>query len=968
MNVTQLLRVTVLPWMVLCLGTALSCAWAASPEDALQQQSSKQEQIRASASKVGVQLDSILNEFELNGISGEDVKILRAIRSVLGRLTDEEMQHVLQLLNDARTRSTSAGEGDQKVAEAFSGQRSIITQLHQLLIEYQRQQAVYDLAIRLKELATRQTDNMRLAVWLARQVERKTLEQFQETHRLNLQLQETDEASIRAETSQVMDQLEKLVAQSVEASTGERPRRALQRAKESGLLGSLDTALQDLKSARMLGAAGSEKRARDQMREVARLLTQSMDKRDALREALRELDAAIDKQQSLSEATRKLQNKEEATKRESDQAEVVDATDLIRKDVQDVAPGAAEHLQNATDRMQEARSTLLTGQTPQLTREQALAKQSEALTKLEQARRDLLDQLSKSEAPKELPDKALAAIEALQARVQELKRKQLELRQETGKAKANELSTLAPKQGDLKDQAQETQQLAASASPNAAEALGDAGNQMQKSQKSLAQGQNQDAAQQAALEALERAEQALAREKANLEQATQDLANLEELLRKLIVVIESQEEVFRGTTQAALKSPPPSQPELVNQENVLVDQTRALKEEALKPAKKAAEHLDTATGFMNLARELMSKPEWVQAQAKESGGLKELYAARKELERKIADLKDQLGEDSEESPDSLKEAADEIALAQKDVNEALAQLQQGAANAMQTLKEKEQQISSDLGQPMLAAPSTTQAKREADAAVKKLTSAELAAAIESMKSGLTAMERGIQSNQPPAGEGAPNLPTILDQEKEVLQLAQTLANAMKNASQASLQKAASALGRAGKRVRPLASGKKGPLPGAAQKELENAQEALDQGEAEAGNQQGSAAQASAQKAGQHLAQAQAALSLAQSGLSSDGQQQASNSPGAGKQAGQGRTKRGKQGQPGPQGDGREGNWRSNGGADGPTRETAGSSKFTGLPARDRAAIQQSQGEAYPQEYAPLVEQYLRNLADQAESK
>ena len=39
-----------------------------------------------------------------------------------------------------------------------------------------------------------------------------------------------------------------------------------------------------------------------------------------------------------------------------------------------------------------------------------------------------------------------------------------------------------------------------------------------------------------------------------------------------------------------------------------------------------------------------------------------------------------------------------------------------------------------------------------------------------------------------------------------------------------------------------------------------------------------------------------------------------------------------------------------------------------LAARDRAAIQQSQGEKYPQEYGPLVEQYLKNLSDQGSGK
>jgi hypothetical protein len=39
------------------------------------------------------------------------------------------------------------------------------------------------------------------------------------------------------------------------------------------------------------------------------------------------------------------------------------------------------------------------------------------------------------------------------------------------------------------------------------------------------------------------------------------------------------------------------------------------------------------------------------------------------------------------------------------------------------------------------------------------------------------------------------------------------------------------------------------------------------------------------------------------------------------------------------------------------------SGFVNLPPRDRAALQQSQAEKYPQEYGPIIEQYLRNLSD-----
>jgi len=113
-----------------------------------------------------------------------------------------------------------------------------------------------------------------------------------------------------------------------------------------------------------------------------------------------------------------------------------------------------------------------------------------------------------------------------------------------------------------------------------------------------------------------------------------------------------------------------------------------------------------------------------------------------------------------------------------------------------------------------------------------------------------------------------------------------------------------------------------------------------------------------------LAQAQAALALAQAGLSAGQGQGQGQGQGRNPSLGQGQG----QGPPGPQGTGRQGNWSGPGGADGPKRNTAGTGQFTGLPKRDRAAIQQSQSEKYPQEYGPLVEQYLKNLSDQSGEK
>src|ERR1051326_2701839 len=181
-------------------------------------------------------------------------------------------------------------------------------------------------------------------------------------------------------------------------------------------------------------------------------------------------------------------------------------------------------------------------------------------------------------------------------------------------------------------------------------------------------------------------------------------------------------------------------------------------------------------------------------------------------------------------------------------------------------------------------------------------------------------------------------------------------------------------------VSPLAAGEFGGLPPSAQSALQSAQGSLTSGSAQAASGQNGPAQSSANAAALALAQAQAALALAQAGLNSESAMASNGQGGQGKNQGQGNGQGQGQGQgkgqaqgpgqgkgaPGKQGSGRQGNWDGPGGADGPRQGTSGSGQFTGLPMRDRAAIQQSQGEKYPQEYGPLVEQYLKNLSDQSD--
>ncbi len=838
------------------------------------QQELKQQQIRATTHRVAEQLGNIIAEFERNAIGGEDVKVLRAIRGVLGKLTEKDMEKVVQLLQQAR-QSGDESASTKSATDAYAGQKMIVTQLNQLVLEYARQQALYDLSLRFKEFASRESALMWQALQLGRQTEGRRPDAFSEEQQNGLRLLQIDQEPIKDEVVPMIGKLEKLAREIKDGPAMERPKAALQAVKEGRLLSWLDAAMEDLKGVKLSSASGNQKQARDQFREIARLLLLSQGELEALRQAIHELDQVIDRQKELTKETAQIEK--EDTKVEPKQAELVDATGLIRHDVESLAPVAVEHLKTAMDKMQLAREVLKAEKDIKKQRERAPARQDEAVASMQQARRALQEQLAKAEEQKQKPENALAGLKELQEQVQDLIKQQEALKEETAAAQKQELLPKAPKQGDLRDKAQELQQQAAFPSPAAARSLSEAADQMQKAQNSLASSQNNGPAQQAAIEALQKAGEQLGQEMAKLEQAQQELAALEELLNKLIAIIEGQQTVQLNTAKEAAKPVPAPLNELSGQQEVLGKQTGELQQEAQKPLPAAAAHLGDAKGHIAEAKSELDKPAPKGAQPKQTEALSDLYAAKRELESKIDDLKKMLGMGPGEQNQALADAASMIEEAQRNVSEASSQMQ--------------------------------------------------------------------QSSKPSA-----------------------------------LQQAAQLMEKAHKIVGPLAAGKAGALPASAQTALQSAEGSLAEGSAQAASGQAEPAEASAASAAQALAQAQAALALAEAGLNSD-----SAMAGAGKGEGQGKGQSQGQGQgqgqsqgegqgrgqgqgkgtPGAQGTGRQGNWDGAGGADGPRKGTAGAGQFTGLPKRDRAAIQQSQGEKYPQEYGPLVEQYLKNLSDGA---
>jgi hypothetical protein len=998
--------------LTLCLGWlgtagslhAQPAAPAATPGDSMLQQELKQQQIKATTRRVGEQLETIIADFDRNGIAGEDVKVLRAIRGVLGYLTEKDMEKVIAFLQQSRT-TADPGASTRQATEAYAGQKAIVVQLQQLVLEYQRQQALYEISLRLKELATRQSANMWLGVGLAKSTEnRPSFNSFDENQKISLRYQQSEQNPLKDEVAAIIKKLEKLSTEITDGPTAEKPRAALQQAKEGGLIPALESAAIELRddNLKLLSAIGNEKKARDQMREIARMLILTTDVADALKGAIQDIDRAIDLEKKVIADTRTTTKREEAEKRSTEQAAVVDDTDLIRKDIDSLAPIAAEHLKSATDKMQEARSELASGGDTKRRIEKALPRQEEAVVQMQEARHALEEQLAKLEEMEIKPENNLVALKEIQEKVRELIKKEEALKEETAATNDKKaLQSKAPKQGELKDQSQDLQAQAAAPSPLAAQALGEAASQMQKAQNSLAQQKNNPDAQQASVEALQKADQQLSQDISDLEKAQQDLAKVEEMQKKLAAIIEDQQKTQSETAKEAVKPEPSAEPtkKLAASQEKLGRDTGALQQEAEPLVPTAASHLDSASNHMDVAKSELAKPAAKPAQPKQTQALSELYVAKREFEKKADELREKLGLPPGDNTDALAEAQKRIEQAQKDVNDALQELQQAPPGLMEALQKQQKEIADALNEMKQDAPKSkpvAQAQESAEKASQELAMSDLPRAVESMKAAKSAMQQaqqeGGQPGQGQAGKPAqgeagqtdspsPALAKLGQQQTDVQKAAESMLASQKAAPKSAMQKAAQSLQNANNALGPLTSGALGQLPQGAQSQLEEAQAEAGEGSAEASEGKSGEAQQSASAAAQALAQAQAALSLAQAGVGSlaammkPGQgEQPGQQPGKGQGKGQGQGKgeakgqaQGK-GQPNPQGDGREGNFEGSGGADGQRNATAGSSAFTKLPARDRAALQQSQADKYPQEYGPLVEQYLRNLSDQSGQK
>jgi hypothetical protein len=957
------------------------------PADQIRQGEARQQQIKTQTQQVATQLGAIVDEFKRNGLDGADVQVLEAIRSVLDKLGETEMKKVIDALQEARS-DANPSASQRAFVGAVTNQKNIVVQMRALLLEYQRQQALYDLSLRLAALAERENGNLKATVDLAKMAGNRTGVQYDDNQKASLQIQQAEQQALKEEVTPLLAKLQTL-AKEAEETARNRLAKAMEQLNSGGLRPAMDSAVEDLRNAALYRAAGNEKTVRDQLRELARQVAPPKDRLAALEAAAKELEKAIEAQKGVIDETKKLtRDRADTAEAEKRQADLVDKTDAIKKDLQAIAPDASNELKNSEDAMQEARASLTDRR-----RDEAVKNETQALAKLEAAKKALQDEIARSE-PKDKNQDKLAAAKELQERTKELIKKEEQIKSATAanEQKAKELKALAPKQGAIEEATKELQRDAAAQSPEASQSMADAANQMDKSQKNLEKAQSPKTAQEAqaaAVAALKQADEQLGNQIKELEKAKEELAELKDAREKVAKLIEDQQKTQIDTAKAAQK--PDGQPaekgnekpadakQLADKQAQLAKQTDQVKGQLPEPDKAAAAPLDDAGKNMADAKKKLDANDPKDAAPPQQEAVANLFKAKKALDKKIEDLQKELGEKPQD-PNAMANAAEKIAELQKKTEEATDKLNGDKAKAEKSIADQEKEIAKALGEMGQADEKSpvAQAEKAAEDAAQQLAEGKPQEAAKSMEQAQQGMKKAMQGQ--PGAQGKKDLAALAQKQAD---LQKALAQDMDQKPDG--QQAAKDFEKAAEEASKLAADDQGALPPSAQGALQQAAQALADAMAQAMNGDKPGAQGSAGQAQSALSQAAAAMALAKAGLSGQmvgkgkgqgkGQQPGegegqgeepgqSDKPGQGQGQAKGQGKANEQVAKGGSGNRQDANSNVQNG--GPRGNEKSAGQFLALPKRDRAAITQSQNDKYPQEYSSQIEQYLKNLADQEE--
>jgi len=497
------------------------------------QNKTDEQDVRAHTATVVTQVQSLIDELAANGISGDDIKVLNATKAALTNLSGPEMDRVIASLQKAGDASNAA-TSQQNVANAYAGQKGIILQFRQILKDYEQRQAAYELPVRFKELAARQTETMLTAASVAKATAGKSASELTSMQQTTQQIVQADQEAISNEVALAQDQLNKAAAGST-ADNAKTMQSAQTDIKSGTLAKALDDANEALKSGQLLKALKAQAVARDELRNIAKDLNPPTNAADALASTDAALSKLISEQKNLLDQTNAATNvKPRVTGLDEKQGAIVDEANSLQQDMQSLSPDQATAVKAALTPMQQSRALLAVAWGGPETFTKAAASQQDALDKLQDVQKQLDQQVADAkkaadDASKDTVSKLQDMQKQIQAQIQQQQQVSNQTQQAVTNAAMNstppDTTAAAQAQQQVQQQTTAMQQSAQPLSLDAANALAKAADQMNKAQKDLtdpAKTADAQAAQKAAQAALTQASQQIDQQIAQAQQQAAD--------------------------------------------------------------------------------------------------------------------------------------------------------------------------------------------------------------------------------------------------------------------------------------------------------------------------------------------------------------------------------------------------------------------------------------------------------------
>lgn len=549
--------------ILLLLGMApyLAAETVVTPEN-IREGEAKQQQLRGDAQRLVAQLDGMIGEYERNGLGGDEARTIQSLRDSLQKLSVEEMRRVVDLLEKARA-ANSAGEAKQRVSDAYTTQKAILTEMQKLLAEHLRHQQAQELSAQVAKLAERQAVNLQNGIALGQWSGGKKPENFEAAMQANLQGQQAEQVAIAEELRIAAQRVAAFARDPENGEMAERLKKGIEAIAQ--LQPKVDNAAEALRNGQLFKAVEDEKIARDALRRLARELAPPQNRADALRAAQKELAKAIEDQQEIANDAAKaageqdfdrwldrqiagknldrrlqelpreqlrrnadlqrafLAQKEgradELVAAENKQGDLAGKSDELAQALGKEAPAVAQDIKSGVDRMQEARGAMMDRNAPV-----AAANGRQALAALEAAQANLQQELAKADALAGRPADA-ADLRALQQQAQALAEQQVAAVENPDKSG----------QPALAQKIDQLAQRAAAQAPQAAAAAQQAAMQAQQAAQAAQAGQPAAAmpAQQAAAQNLAQAAQQIAQQAAQAQNAAPNAAAMQQAAGQL---------------------------------------------------------------------------------------------------------------------------------------------------------------------------------------------------------------------------------------------------------------------------------------------------------------------------------------------------------------------------------------------------------------------------------------------------